>query len=567
VSLLSWVLFPAVVYAVAAGLGLLAGRVAKAPPPPWLVAPLGLCVGTVVALPIYKLGGTAAVGAPVLAVLAVLGFVLARREWRARVAPGWPIAAFAMAYLLYLAPVVLSGHWRWLGYNFVNDTAVNMVMIDHVSDHGVRLLGGMTSTTANLINGTLSARYPMGLHALLASLHGVVGFLPLEAVYQPFIALIAGFAAMAFAGLAGRAGAGPRVAAGIGALAVAANITYQYAAHGSFKELMLVLVVAVAAAQCRLILDEPLRAGAVALLGLVFAAGLLVFSTAAGPYVAVFAVVLLAALLAGPRRPRPAVLARAAAVGAAAVLVAALPGLSDTLAFGRSAETFYAAEGGDATAQLGHLLRPLPLTEAAGVWLNGDYRIPLVGAAGLATTLIAALAGLLASGAVVWELYRRRPAAAIAVVPCLLVYLVAGTRLGPYATAKLMVLLSPAVVFAAAMGAFYLSRRLRYAGVAAAGILVGAIALSDAFAYHDARPAPVERLEALQDAAERAPRPGLLLAPEWEEWAKYMARDREINVAPESYSPRSADLIQYFPFFGHSIDLDQLRPAHAAQCR
>ena len=565
VSLLSWFAFPVVAYAVAAGLGLLAGRIARAELPPWLVAPVGLCAGVAVTLPVYKLGGSVEIGAPLLALLAVAGFVLVRGEWRKRLWPGWAGAALLAAYALYLAPVVLSGHWTWLGYNFVNDTSVNLVLLDHVAQNGVRLIEGIDSTAVRIINGTLGSRYPMGLHAELASLHGLVGFLPLESVYQPFIALTAGLAAMAFAGLAQRAGASPPAAAAIGTLALTASLTYQYAAHGSFKELMLVLVIAAAAALSRVILDAPLRAGAVALLGLVLASGLLVFATAAAAYAAMVAAVLLGALLAGSRRPSPAALARAAAVGALTLLVASAAGLSDSLAFGRSAEGFYAAEGGSSTAQMGHLLRPLPLWQSAGVWLNGDYRVPPTGAASLATGALAALAGLLALFGLAVEAVRRRPAALLAFVPCAAVYVVAEGRLGPYATAKLMVLLSPAVVFAAGLGAVHLARlvpRARWAAIAAAAAVAAGILLSDAFAYHDARLAPVERLEALEDAVERAPAQGLILAPEWEEWAKYYGRERGINVSPESYSPLAADLEEYFPYLGHSIDLDQLRLPH-----
>lgn len=563
VALLAWVLFPALVYGVATGLALLAGRLLRAPLPADLVAPVGACLTVVVALPAYKLGAGAAVGAPLVAGLAVAGHVLERRRWRERLVPGWPAVAAIAGYGLFIAPVVLSGQWTWLGYNFVNDTAVNMIMVDHVAEHGIRIVDGPATTTANIIGGTLGARYPMGLHGSLASLHGLVGFVPLESVYQPFIAVLAGLAAMALAALAMRIGMPGALAAGLGTVAAGANLTYHYAAHGAFKEIALVLVVAAAAALSRYVVDEGLPPGAVAQLGMVFAAGILIFSTAAIPYAGLFGAVVLVAAVGGRPRPRPARLALAAGAGAAAVVVAALPGLGDALAFGRSAGDFYRAEGGlsgpNSTAFLGHLLRPLPLVEAIGIWPEGDYRGELVGAKAAVFNAFAALVGLLLAAATVVELRRRRPGALIALVPCIVVYLVAMPRLGPYAEAKLLVLLAPAVVFGAGLGAWYISRRVAPAGAVAGLLIAGGVLYSDALAYHNVRLAPVDRLQAIEEAAQRAPADALILFPEWEEWAKYYARERRINVSSESFSPMPVELRDYVPFFARSFDLDELQ--------
>ena len=565
-SLAAWLLFPAVLYLVASGLGLLARRLVGAPSAPGLVAPAGCCLAVVVTLPVYKLGPTAPVAAALLALLALGGLLVARRDLRTSLAPRWPAVAGLMAYALFIAPVALSGHWTWMGYNFVNDTAVNMVMVDHVADHGLRPFEGPSSTTGNLVNGTLGSRYPMGLHGLLAALHGLVAFLPLEAVYQPFIAALAALAAMALASLAAALGVRAGAAVAVGFLAVGANLTYQYAGHGAFKEIAMVLVLATAAALCREASDRRLALGSVGLLGAVLAAGVLVFSTAALPYAGLFALLLLAAVLLEAPPPRLVVIARAAALGAFVLVVAALPGLADALAFGRSAAEYYRAEGGlsgaNSTAFLGHLLRPLPLQEAVGIWPDPDYRVPLSGvkAAGVAaaTVLTVALA-LLAAGS---ELRRRRLGVALLVVPSLMTYLVAVPRLGPYAEAKLLVLLAPTVVFAAGVGAWRLSRLSLPAGLVAAGVLAGGILYSDALAYHSNRLAPVQRLEALEATVERVPADEPVLLAEWEEWGKYFARERSINVGPESFSPRPVDLIEYFSYFGQSVDLDQLKPEY-----
>jgi hypothetical protein len=563
-SLASWFLFPLLAYALAAGLGLLAARIVRMPIPAGLVPALGFCLGVVITLPVYKLGVGAEVGAPLIAVLAVLGLVLCRRELRERLDPGWPALAGLAAFLLVLAPVILTGGWGWPGYNYVNDTATNMIMVDHVAAHGIQPTTAPPSTTTSLINGTLGARYPMGIHALLASVHGLLWFLPLEAVYQPFVAVLAGLAAMALAVLAMRASLPGPVAALAGALPIGGSLTYGYALHGSFKELALVMVLAAGAALARVALDSRLHAGAVALLGCVLAAGVVIYSSAAGPYVAVFALVMFAAAVLVPARarPRPLVLLRAAAAGAAGLLLAAAPGLGDALAFGRGAEGYYSETGamvvGNTPAILGHLLRPLPAEQAIGIWPAGDYRVPLAGMSATVTAVLVVLALLLLAVAVVVELRRRRIAALIMLVPALIVYLVGSSRLAPYAEAKLLVLLTPAVLFTAVVGAWWVARRVPVAGALAGLALAGGVVVTDALAYHSVRMAPVDRLEALEDAFDRAPAGDEVLVGEWEEFAKYMGRRRRVNVAPETFSPRYIEMVVPGPSFARSFDTDEM---------
>ena len=135
------------------------------------------------------------------------------------------------------------------------------------------------------------------------------------------------------------------------------------------------------------------------------------------------------------------------------------------------------------------------------------------------------------------ELRRRRLGTPLAVVPALVVYLIAAPRLEPYADAKLLVVMSPLVVFGAAMGAWWVYNRLRAAGIIAGVLLVGGVVVSDAFAYRNAYIVPVQRMEALRDAAEHGSGRGPWLLPEWEEYAKHFGRAAAINVASESFSP------------------------------
>ena len=84
------------------------------------------------------LGGCLAITLPCV----LLGFVLARRSLPARLNPGSAGLAALAAYALYMAPVALTGHWTWPGYNFVNDTAPNFLYADLLSTPGDDASGG-----------------------------------------------------------------------------------------------------------------------------------------------------------------------------------------------------------------------------------------------------------------------------------------------------------------------------------------------------------------------------------------------------------------------------------------
>jgi hypothetical protein len=116
-------------------------------------------------------------------------------------------------------------------------------------------------------------------------------------------------------------------------------------------------------------------------------------------------------------------------------------------------------------------------------------------------------------------------------------------------------------VFAAAIGLLALSRVLRPAGpVLAAGlavVLTGAIALSDAFALHDSKIAPRERMIALREAADSVAGRGPVLFNGFEEFAKYFGAGATLNVASESITLRHVELRQPDNIFGRHFDLDR----------
>jgi len=313
-TFIAWAVFPLVFYLVAAGIGLLAERVARLDLPDALLAPVGACLSLLIALGVLAVGGAGAVMAGALVVLALAGLLLGRDRLRTRLAPGWPAIAALAAFALYMGPVVLSGHWTWLGYNFVNDTGSNLALTDHLAQHGTTPAVGLESTRLSIINASLAQGYPLGAHALLAALEWLVPA-PVEAVYQPFIASFAAFAAMALAWLAGSVGVRGAAAAAAGLLAIGGNLAYQWAAQGSFKEITVVAILATAAALTRFILDVRLPVGGVALVGACLAAAMGVFTAGAAGYAAALAAVAVVAMVVERRVPRLGAMGRAAVVG------------------------------------------------------------------------------------------------------------------------------------------------------------------------------------------------------------------------------------------------------------
>ena len=71
--------------------------------------------------------------------MAVAGLVFARDGLRARLNPGWAGAAGLAAYVLYMLPVIAYGHWTWSGYDFVNDSAFEMLLAQHIKGFGTAL--------------------------------------------------------------------------------------------------------------------------------------------------------------------------------------------------------------------------------------------------------------------------------------------------------------------------------------------------------------------------------------------------------------------------------------------
>lgn len=556
-ALLAWVWAPLLLYVLCLGVGLLADAVLKTDLPPALLPPAGMALAIVLLTPGYRLGLSASVAIPLLLAAAAGGFLLTRRHLRERAwAPPALIAAGAV-YALYMAPVALSGQATFSGYNFVNDTASNLNLTTHLEQFGATVpLDG--SATARNVASLLDLGYPLGSFSLVATLRPLSGG-PLEAIYQPAMSLFAAFTAMSLTELARRSGLRSASAVVAACLALGGVLLYRYVLHGALKEIAVVALCATAAALGALALERRLPVRLVVLMALACLAMVFAFSAAAGAFGLALGGAMLAAALLSPDRPSLRHIGRLVGVTGAVAFVVLLPVLGSTLDFAETIRSAFSATDGAPTAMFGQLLRPLPVTEAAGVWVARDYRLPSeyteLNSPLVAASIVAALVGVGLS------LFRRRFGPLLLLVMIALPALLLSPASSPYIDGKFLVVLTPAVVFIAAFAALSgveASRRpLRLVGVAAVLALAAGVGLSDLFSYREVRLAPVDRMSSMEDIAVAVPDDGLYLLNEWEEYGKYFMRAARVNPASEAESLRPVRLRRPAPIFGHWFDLDR----------
>src|SRR3984957_7290851 len=130
---------PVVIWLVCLGCGLALERILRIRLSNALLLPLGLCVAFTLIYPGYAAGAGDALAIVLLVGVGLAGLVLAKDGLRARLNPGWAGAAGLGIYLLYMLPVIVYGHWTWSGYDFVNDSAFEMLLASHIKGYGLTL--------------------------------------------------------------------------------------------------------------------------------------------------------------------------------------------------------------------------------------------------------------------------------------------------------------------------------------------------------------------------------------------------------------------------------------------
>ena len=514
-------------------MGLLATRVARAEVNPAAIPALGFAAGIAVLGPLFTSGAGGVWGAGLLALLAGAGFLFGDAR---RMRPSLGAVSGCAVYALHIAPVALTGSATFLGYNLLNDMAIHLALVDWIGDHGSRYLHEPPSSYTSAIDTYVGSGYPLGSHELLAALKPFAGLDP-AAVYQPFLALAAGIAAAAIFGLmrggdaADARGLRPRAAAAIAFGALAGQLVFSFALQGSIKELAFIVCLACAAGVAR----TPV------LLALPAAALYSIYGVASLAWIVPLA--LLALILVRPG-------ARRAVAGVGVFVVAIAVYVPDSIRYYEHGHQTLTSGG-----ELGPLAGPLELVQVAGVWLNGDYRFtpnhswltyaPAVG------ILALALVGVVAA-------VRKRSAPLLLFAgPALVAFAVTAPVSTPYIDAKLLAILSPAVV--AAAGAAIAAIRVRPLALATAAAVAVSLLASDALAYRMALPAPTARLDELGRIDDRFAGQGPVLVNEFEEYVKHYMRASRGSDPYESWTAGRAELRNpALPVTAHRYDLDQM---------
>jgi hypothetical protein len=548
----------ALLWLVCLGCGLALERLLRLRLANGLLLPLGLCVSLVLIFPGYVAGIGDWLAIALLVVVVLGGLLFAQDGVRARLNPGWAGAAGLAAYVLYLLPVIAHGQWTWSGYDFVGDSAFEMILANHIKGFGTVLGNIPESSEREFLNAYIATGYPLGTQALLGTLSGL-SQTSVAVLYQGFISGLAALAAVALAVLLdGLLSA--RRAALVAFVAVGASLTYQYALQGGIKEIGLLASICALAALARaaVAIARP-YAGAV-LVAVAAAASLAVYNAVALPYLGALVVLAGVGVVVVYRRAPSRRWIGPLALCGALTAVLSVPSLLTLRTFFHVASAGQGSTGVGAV-QFGQLLRALPLSQVSGVWLSGEYRLPVVHQHAATLTALATVAiVVLLLPTLLWALRRREIGPLLILGTMALVLLVVMPRVSPYAQGKLLAIASPAVVLVALVGLAAMAGLRGRLGPAA--LIVGAglglcVLASDVLAYTHDRVAPTGRMEAIRQVGHHFAGQGLVLWNEFDEYAKLLADEALISAPFEALTPAQVGLRLPTYFYGHYFDLDQ----------
>jgi hypothetical protein len=545
----------AVMWVTSLGCGLALERLLRVRLSNALVLALGLSVSLVLVLPGYAAGAGDALAIVLLTGVTVAGLALAQGGIRRRINPGWAGLAGLGTYILYMLPVLAHGHWTWSGYDFVNDTSFEMLLAEHVKGYG-SALGHIPETSAReFLNSYLNAGYPLGTQSLLGTFSGLTAT-RVAVLYAGFVAGLAAVAAMALATVTERL-LGAWRSALVAALAVSASLTYQYGLQGGIKEIGLIATLStVVALACAVFEAEWQAYRGAALVAVGASASLAVYNAVAVPFLGAIMAFLALGVLVLRRVRLDWGWVKPVLLGVGLMALLSVPALITLKAF------FQVAQGQQSTGvgatQFGQLLRALPLSQISGVWLAGEYRLPVVPEPAATLTMLASAAILVLAipGALI-ALRRRAIGPLLLLGMVALVLLIEYPRVSPYAQGKLIAMSSPAVLLLALVGIAAVRGRLAAPALVLGVALSAGVLASDLLAYSRDRVAPAERMQAIEQTGDRFKGEGLVLWNEFEEFAKYFGGAARINVPFEALTPHQVQLRKPTYFFGHYFDLDE----------
>jgi hypothetical protein len=544
--LVPWLVFPAVLTLLCAGCGAVVSRLSGLAAGPWTLLPLGYAAIVVVGSFAVWVPGTSELAGPAVVGLAAAGGLL----WvtgRPRPARSslWALAAAAVVFAVYGAPIVLSGSPTFAGYITLDDASTLFAMTDRALEAGRSVDGLQPSTYEATLASSLMVGYPLGTLLPLGIGADLTGQ-DVAWVYQPYLAFLAGLLALGLYGLAGSFLRDPRARAAAAALCAQPALLYAYGLWDGSKELAaaaliaLVVPVALACARAR----GPWLAAAVA-------AAAILLCLSVGGAIWLLPAVALAAVFAIRGR-----VWKEPALGVAATAALSLPAIA-------TASTFLERTHLDSwrdDSRLANLFEPLSPAQVAGIWPSGDFRLR-PGEPAPTGVLVALVLALAAAGLVVWA--RNRAWEPVAFAACAAAGAVAYWAFGsPWIGAKALATASPAVLLAAVGGiAWIVSLGRRVEAAVAAAAVVGGVLWSNALAYHEVPLAPYGQLRELERIGARFEGQGPALMTEYQPYGvRHFLRGLDAEGASE-LRRRSVPLRDGATLAkGLYADLDAFRP-------
>jgi hypothetical protein len=440
------------------------------------------------------------------------------------------LAVPLLAYLLALAPVLLSGRASFSSFMALSDSAVHMIGADFLIHHGQDYSHlSMQSSYGQFIAHYYATGYPSGADTLFGGSTLLLG-LPLIWTFQPFNAVMLALASGPAWVLARRLGLRRSLAALAALSASVPALVYGYALIGSVKEIvaltMMLTLGALVVVHRRWLTRAPIRALPIAI---VLAAGVSALGAGFGAWGLAAAVVLLAVLIgaraqSASRAPRGDLRRTVAMllVLAVALAVAAWP------TWAHFSQSLDVAQNIASTGNAGNLPAPLKWTQAFGIWLHTSYKQAPSGAALALTDVLVGLAMLACLTGGFALLRARRYALAGWIATTLLAWLVLDRSATTWVDAKALVLTSPVIVLLAwgGIGALLSASLVRRLGATLLAVaLLGGVLASDAAQYHASNLAPTARYEELASINRRFAGKGPALFTDFDEYSMYVLRD------------------------------------------
>jgi hypothetical protein len=553
--IVAWVLFPLVLVAACAGLGLLVERASGGVLPGVLILPLGTA-GLVAASQLTTyFDWSAELTTPFVVVLALAGLGLGFARLRRPAVDRWAAAAAAGVFAVFAAPVILSGEATFAGYTVLGDTSIQMIGADQLLETG-RDFDSLapSSYEMSLVRYYDDSAYPSGGPTAIGALRQVV-FEDVAWIYQAFLAWLAAMLALALYSLARPLVSWPLLRALVAFVAAQPALVVGYALQGSVKEMGIVFAAALLGALVgpfARFLPGLRRGIPVAVAG---ACAIAFIGPAAAVWLAPFGIALIAIALTRPPRGRKLLVAAEAATMAALVAVLSYQSLLDLGRF-LKADSFLTSQH-----EFGNLIGPLKTLQMFGIWFSGDYRVPPTGSSLTLTHLLIGIA--IGSGAlgVLWAVRRNARELLLFLAVSFVAWAYVTKEGSPWSDGKALMVISPAVVLAAMLGsAAFAAWGRRLEALLLAATIAGGVLASSALAYHDVSLAPRDRLEELESIGEQRAGDGPTLYNEFEEFGKHFLRKADPEGSSEGWQRR------YVPHRngqyarqGFSYDLDGFR--------